>query len=179
MWEFAVNLIRGKHSFRNIVGRERRIIRIQYDANESLRNLFQFTGTTIHFIIYRPTTWLCITLHYFGFFYLRSVRTECEAEGRCWVDQYSIQFTDTTVFTTLVVFLFVSYNTMCNRILDKQYFSSQTIVGRITSLAMHSRSVIHSTVDRWNLQRLILAAQNVFYWTIKKADAEHHGYEAG
>jgi hypothetical protein len=94
-------------------------------------------------------------------------------------DKYSIQFTDVTVFTTLVVFLFVSYNNMCNRILEKQYFSSQLIYGRITSLAMHSRSVLLSPADRWNLQRFILAAQRIFYWTLRKADSENHKYKQG
>jgi hypothetical protein len=83
------------------------------------------------------------------------------------------------VFTTLVVFLFVSYNNMCYRILEKQYFSSQAIAGRISSLAMHCRSVLRNPANRWDLHRLILAAQQTFYWNLRKVDAESHSYKPG
>ena len=74
-------------------------------------------------------------------------------------DNYSIALTDITIFTSLVVFLFVSYNNMSYKILEKQYFSSQIIVGRVTSLAMHTKAVVQTPRNRWNLQRYILSAQ--------------------
>ena len=62
-------------------------------------------------------------------------------------------------------------------ILEKQYFSSQAIVGRITSLALLARAVLKNPADRWGIVRFALAAQKVFYWTLRKADAESHGFK--
>ena len=160
--------------------RPKLIVRNQYDANETLWNLLSFYGTTIEFIFWKPLTWICIGLHFFGFFYIQGLRKSCTTAGDCWVDRftsaYSLQSTDITIFTTLVVFLFVSYNNMCYSILQRQYFSSQWICGRISSLAVQMRSVLKDPVNRWNLQRYILAAQNIFYWNLRKSNAETHDF---
>ena len=47
----------------------------------------------------------------------------------------------------------------CLRIFERQYFTCEMITGRITSLAMHSRTIIRSPAERWSLHRLILVAQ--------------------
>jgi hypothetical protein len=183
IFSYLFKFLTGGHNFTVTVDRSRLIIKNQYDANESLLNLFKFSGTAIQFIFFKPVTWFCISLHYFGFFYVKSLRAGCQNGASCWVDdfteKYSIQFSDVTVFTTLVVFLFVSYNNMCYRILEKQYFSSQAIAGRISSLAMHCRSVLRNPANRWDLHRLILAAQQTFYWNLRKVDAESHSYKPG
>ena len=63
------------------------------------------------------------------------------------------------------------------RILDKQYFSSQAINGRISTLALHTRSMFNRPADRWDLMRHILAAQKVFYWSLRQSDAANHQYK--
>ena len=63
-----------------------------------------------------------------------------------------------------------------SRILEKQYFSSQAINGKLSSLALHTRSMFPSPADRWNLQRYLLAAQKVFYWRLRCSDAENHQF---
>ena len=110
-----------KHIFKLPSDRSKLIVQNQYDATESLGNLFTFYGTTIHFIFWKPITWIMIGMHYFGFFYLKRYREYCieHSSDYCWADEftseYSIQATDIAVFTTLVVFLFVAYNNMCSR----------------------------------------------------------------
>ena len=112
---------RWKHMFCPPSDKSKIIVQSQYDARELLWNLFSFSGTTIHFIFWKPMTWISIGLHYFGFFYLRTYRQYCDANPSdyCWADEftasYSIQSTDINLFTTLVVFLFVAYNNMCSR----------------------------------------------------------------
>lgn len=95
------------------------IVKPQFDANESLRNLFKLSGTTIQFVLWKPVTWIAISLHYFGFFYMKNRRAQCDGSNTCWADayteKYSIQYTDISVFTTLTVFLFVNYTNMCSR----------------------------------------------------------------
>ena len=97
---YAAKLLTGGHTFTITVDRSRLIIKNQYDANESLLNLFKFSGTAIQFIFFKPVTWFCIALHYFGFFYVKSLRAQCQNGSSCWVDdftdKYSIQFTDVT-----------------------------------------------------------------------------------
>ena len=113
-------MFQGKHAFvppqNDLV-----IVKPQFDARETLRNFFTFSGTTIHLVIWKPVTWISIFLHFFGYFYMHSRRESCgsSANSTCWADdyttKYSIQSTDITVFTSLVVFLFVSYTNMCSR----------------------------------------------------------------
>jgi hypothetical protein len=109
------------HLFRRNPDRSKLIILAQYDANESLWNLFTFTGTTIDFIIWKPVTWVAIGLHYFGYFYMHRYRVFCEEQpsDHCWADdftsKFAIQSTDIAIFTTLVVFLFVAFCNMSFR----------------------------------------------------------------
>ena len=44
---------------------------------------------------------------------------------------------------------------------------------------MHVRAVLKKSVDRWNIQRYVLAAHKIFYWNQKKTEAEGHLYRAG
>ena len=111
----------GKHKFQPTLERSKLIVPAQYDANESLWNLFTYQGTTIQFIFLKPVTWIAIGLHYFGFFYLKQNRAKCEDHPAdpCWADDFttnfSIKSTDIAVFTTLVVFLFVAFCNMSFR----------------------------------------------------------------
>ena len=117
IFSYLFKFLTGGHNFIVTVDRSRLIIKNQYDANESLLNLFKFSGTAIQFIFFKPVTWFCISLHYFGFFYVKSLRTGCQNGASCWVDdfteKYSIQFTDITgtrcrvflIFADIVVFL--------------------------------------------------------------------------
>ena len=110
-----------KHMFIIQADRSKMVIPDQYDATELIWNLFTFSGTTIQFIFWKPVTWISIGLHYFGFLYLQKYRLYCEEHPteHCWADDftasYSVQLTDIGVFTTLVVYLFVSYSNMCSR----------------------------------------------------------------
>jgi hypothetical protein len=47
----------------------------------------------------------------------------------------------------------------CVRIFERQYFTCEMITGRITSLAMHTRTVLHDPAVRWSLHRFVLVAQ--------------------
>jgi hypothetical protein len=109
----------GQHLFSPPSDQSKVIIRPQFDANESLRNLFKLSATTIQFVLWKPVTWIAIFLHYFGFFYMKRSREQCDSPGTCWADnytaKYSIESTDISVFSILVVFLFVSYTMMCSR----------------------------------------------------------------
>jgi hypothetical protein len=64
------------------------------------------------------------------------------------------------------------------RILEKQYFSSQAINGRISTLGVLTRSMFRSPADRWNLIRYLLAAQKVFHWNMRRSDADSHQYNS-
>ena len=108
-----------KHAFVPPDDAHKVIVKPQFDATETLRNLLKLSGTTIHFVLWKPVTWIAIFLHYFGFFYMKSERAKCNSTNTCWADtyteKYSIQSTDISVFTTLTVFLFVNYTNMCLR----------------------------------------------------------------
>ena len=51
----------------------------------------------------------------------------------------------------------------CVRIFERQYYTCEMITGRITSLAMHTRALVHAPDARWRLHRFVLAAQ-VLNW---------------
>ena len=109
------------HMFQLPSDKSKLIVQNQYDATELIWNLFTFSGTTIHFICWKPATWIAIGLHFFGYFYITRYREYCNKDPSefCWADdfttKYSIQSTDIGVFTSLVVFLFVAYSNMCSR----------------------------------------------------------------
>ena len=96
IWLFHEHAFRVSHE-----QRKRFSIQAQYDANETFRNLLQWSGTTLEvlnfrrcslvqayfkwyhntcffqFIFWKPITWIFLSLHYVGFFFTRALRINC------------------------------------------------------------------------------------------------------
>ena len=114
-WCFSLRLwLFHERAFRLTPAQQRRFsIQAQYDANETFRNLLQWTGTTLEvicflkmhsrntsksawllqFIFWKPITWIFLSCHFVGFFVTRALRMNCPVgfnPANCTYDRSSI-----------------------------------------------------------------------------------------
>jgi len=150
------------------------VIKQQYDANATLTNMSEISGTAFGLVIMKPLFWWLLCFHYLLWF-LKEFHdcSEKLAVPKCqttkeFFEKYPLFVGDIAMLSSLTTFFVVFYNSNCFTKFTTMYENVISIQGRLHNIGLYLRAYYCKSATRWTVIRYLLASHFIFYWSIKK-----------
>eukprot|EP00288_Rhodomonas_lens_P014600 CAMPEP_0177707190 /NCGR_PEP_ID=MMETSP0484_2-20121128/9619_1 /TAXON_ID=354590 /ORGANISM="Rhodomonas lens, Strain RHODO" /LENGTH=575 /DNA_ID=CAMNT_0019218687 /DNA_START=142 /DNA_END=1869 /DNA_ORIENTATION=- len=150
------------------------VIRRQYDANSTLKNMGTLTGTAFELVFVKPMYWWLVIFHYLLYFLKRFHK--CEEEWKIpnctptaeFFAKYPMTIGDISMLSSLVTFFVVFYNGSCFTKYNVMYNNVIAIQGKIHNVGLYLRAYYTKSSTRWNVIRYLLASHFLFYYSLRR-----------
>eukprot|EP00283_Hemiselmis_rufescens_P008133 CAMPEP_0173423872 /NCGR_PEP_ID=MMETSP1357-20121228/3991_1 /TAXON_ID=77926 /ORGANISM="Hemiselmis rufescens, Strain PCC563" /LENGTH=435 /DNA_ID=CAMNT_0014387029 /DNA_START=71 /DNA_END=1374 /DNA_ORIENTATION=+ len=154
--------------------REKLVIGLQYDPNESLKNLFKWRGSIFSFVFWKLQAWFLVVVHttLWGMYHYH----KCEdSDGRlidgCVTTRdylnkhlYPPSLRDLAPLVGAFMFGMIFYLQSSYSVYREFYFNGHQISGSIKNATLIVRAAVTRPQDRWDVVRYLLVSQRVMYW---------------
>jgi hypothetical protein len=168
--------------YQSATEREKLVIRQQYDANASFKNLFSFTGTCFQSVFGNALFWILVSIH--TALYAAKEIDQCpinveacpasgpKTDGCCTsfsahLANVSLKLGDVAMLSEFSTFLIVLYSGNCYARYSAMYASVIAIQGKLHNISLYLRAYYTRPTSRWNVLRYLLASHYIFYWSIR------------
>jgi len=158
------------------------VIRQQYDANASFKNMFQFTGTCFQSVFSNALFWILVSTH-IALYAAKEIDQcgpnveVCPATGpkpigcctpfKSHLEKASLKLGDIGMVGQFSTFFMVFYSGNCYARYSAMYASVIAIQGKLHNISLYLRAYYTRPTSRWNVLRYLLASHYIFYWSIR------------
>mmetsp|Transcript_57228 Transcript_57228/g.134712 ORF Transcript_57228/g.134712 Transcript_57228/m.134712 type:complete len:592 (+) Transcript_57228:150-1925(+) len=156
------------------------VIKQQYDANASIKNMNTVKGTVFELVLKKPIYWILCAFHYLVWF-LKEYHDCSEPNAVKHCTPTAEVFKDHPLFpadikglSSLVTFFVVFYNGNCYGRYNTMYDNVIAIQGKLHNIGLYLRAYYTVPSSRWNVLRYLLASHYLFYWSLKERYHKWH-----
>mmetsp|Transcript_35776 Transcript_35776/g.86494 ORF Transcript_35776/g.86494 Transcript_35776/m.86494 type:complete len:495 (+) Transcript_35776:214-1698(+) len=154
--------------------REKLVIGLQYDPNESIKNLFKWKGSIFSFVWFKGQAWFLVAVHttLWAMYHYHTCKDgngdlipNCTTT-RDYLNQhlYPPSLRDLAPLIGAFMFGMIFYLQSSYSVYREFYFNGHQISGSIKNAALVIRASVSSPQQRWDVVRYLLVSQRVMYW---------------